>query len=241
MKPLKVLFVTTSHDRLGNTAGKTGVWLEELATPYFIFRDGGAQVTIASPKGGLVPLDPKSQSIIAATESTKRFLNDTEAMTSLSHSLPLEEVNADDYDLVFLPGGHGAMWDLADNKILKQLLETFYIENKPIGLVCHGVVSLLSLQNGNEVPLIKGKKLTGFSNSEEESGGFARIVPFLLETKLRATGALYTSGPNYISHIVVDGNIVTGQNPASSEGVARKILALVNQGKHKTEPIPVLY
>jgi putative intracellular protease/amidase len=241
MKSLKVLFVTTSHDRLGNTAGKTGVWLEELATPFYIFRDVGAEVTIASPKGGLVPLDPRSQSIIAATESTKRFLNDTEAMTSLSHSILLEEVNADDFDLVFIPGGHGPMWDLADNKILKQLLETFNVEKKTIGLVCHGVVSLLSLQNDKGDPLVKGKKLTGISNSEEESGGFARIVPFLLETKLHSIGASYSKGPNYVSHVVVDGNIVTGQNPASSEGVAKKILALVNQGNRKTKAVPVLY
>lgn len=241
MNSLKVLFVTTSHDRLGNTAGKTGVWLEELATPYYIFRDGGAQVAIASPKGGLVPLDPRSQSTIAATESTKRFLNDSVAMTSLSHSILLEEVNADDFDLVFLPGGHGPMWDLADNKTLKQLLETFNVENKPIGLVCHGVVGVLSLQNEKGDPLVKGKKLTGFSNSEEESGGFARIVPFLLETKLRSIGASYTKGPDYVRHVVVDGNIVTGQNPASSEGVAKKILALANYGKGKTKPVPVLY
>jgi putative intracellular protease/amidase len=231
MKSIKVLFVTTSHDKMGETGDKTGVWLEELAAPYYAFMEIGADITLASPRGGQVPLDPKSQAIIIATRNTKRFLKDAEAMNCLAHSIMLSAVKADDFDVVFLPGGHGPLWDLADNKILKQLLESFSRNDKPIGAVCHGVVSLLSLQNDNGDFLVKGKQLTGFSNSEEELSGLTRIVPFLLETKLLSLGALYSKGPDYVSHVVADGNIVTGQNPASSEEVAKKIIALVKHNK----------
>ena len=233
MKSIKVLFVTTSHDKMGETGIRTGVWLEELAAPYYVFKDAGANVVIASPNGGLVPLDPKSESIIMATRATKRFLKDAEAMNFLSDSIMLEEVNADDFDVVFLPGGHGAMWDIAGNKTVRQLLEAFNSENKPIGSVCHGVAGLLSLQNGNGELLVKGKQLTCFSNSEEESAGLSGIVPFLLETKLLSLGALYSKAANYVSHVVMDGNIITGQNPASSEDVAKKIVAFVRQNKHE--------
>jgi putative intracellular protease/amidase len=239
MKFIKVLFITTSHDQLGDTADKTGVWLEELTAPYYAFKDAGADVTIASPNGGLVPIDPKSQSIMVTTRNTKRFLKDLEAMNFLSHSIPLDKIKADDFDVVFLPGGHGPMWDIAGNKIVKQLLEAFNSENKPIGSVCHGVVGLLSLQNDKGELLIKGKLLTGFSNSEEESTGLSEVIPFLLETKLRALGALYCKGPDYVSHVMADGNIITGQNPASSEEVAKKIIALVrhNNHTHKVQPV----
>ena len=231
MKSKKVLFVTTSHDKMGDTAIRTGVWLEELAAPYYVFKDAGADVVIASPNGGRVPLDPKSESIIMATRATKRFLKDEEAMNFLSDSVLLEEVNADDFDVVFLPGGHGAMWDIAGNKSVRQLLEAFNSENKPIGSVCHGVVGLLSLQNGSGEHLVKGKLLTGFSNSEEESAGLSGIVPFLLETRLLSFGALYSKAANYVNHVVIDGNIITGQNPASSEDVAKKVLAFVQNNK----------
>ena len=233
MKSIKVLFIASSHDKMGDTDIRTGVWLEELAAPYYVFKDGGADVVMASPKGGLVPLDPKSESIIMATWVTKRFLKDEEAMNFLSGSILLEEVNADDFDVVFLPGGHGAMWDIAGNKIVKQLLEAFNSENKPIGSVCHGVVGLLSLQNDNGELLVNGKRLTCFSNSEEESAGLNRIVPFLLETRLLSLGALYSKAPNYVSHVVTDGNIITGQNAASSEDVAKKIVAFVQHNKVK--------
>jgi putative intracellular protease/amidase len=226
MQSVKILFITTSHDTLGDTGRKTGVWLEEIAAPYYIFKEAGAGIKLASPNGGRVPLDPKSQSIIVATNSSKRFLKDAEAMDFLSHSVRLEEVSADEFDLVFLPGGHGPMWDIADNKIVKQLLEAFNNDNKPIGAVCHGVVGLLSLQNTKGGFLIKGKQVTGFSNSEEESAGLTGVVPFLLETKLISAGALFSKGANYISHVVADGNIITGQNPASSKEVARRIIAL---------------
>lgn len=227
MKSIKVLFVTTSHDTMGDTGDKTGVWLEELAAPYYVFKEVGADITVASPKGGQVPLDPKSQGIIIATRNTKRFLKDGEAMNFISDSMVLSEIKADDFDAVFLPGGHGPLWDLADNKILKQLLEAFDTDGKPIGAVCHGVVGLVSLQNDQGEFLVKGKRLTGFSNSEEESAGLTGVVPFLLETKLLSLGALYSKEANYVSYVVADGNIITGQNPASSEEVAKKIVALV--------------
>jgi putative intracellular protease/amidase len=240
MKSIKVLFIATSHDTLGTTAGKTGVWLEELAAPYYVFKEAGAEMTIASPKGGEVPLDPKSESIIVATQSTKRFLKDEEAMNFLAHSVTVEEVRAGDFDLVFLPGGHGPLWDLADNKIVKQLLEAFNRENKPIGAVCHGVVGLLSLQNDKGELLIKGKQVTCFSNSEEKSTGLAEVIPFLLETKLISVGASYSKGEDYISYAVIDGNIVTGQNPSSSKEVVRKMLAMLPQPKHTSLPQPAI-
>jgi len=240
MKPVKILFIATSHEKMGDTGNKTGVWLEELATPYYIFKDAGIEVTIASPNGGQVPVDPRSLSIMMATSKTKRFLKDPEAMNSLSHSILLEGIRADDFDGAFVPGGHGPLWDIADNKTVKQLLEAFFNESKVIGAVCHGVAALLSLQNDKGELVIKGKQITGFSNSEEESGGLVGIVPFLLETELLSHGALYTKGPNYIGFVAVDGNIVTGQNPASSDGVAKKMVALVQDNKHIPELQPVV-
>lgn len=240
MKSTKILFIATSHDKMGITDDKTGVWLEELATPYYIFKDAGASVTIASPNGGQVPLDPKSLSIMVATSGTKRFLKDEEAMNFMSHSILLEEIKADDFDVVFLPGGHGPMWDIAGNKTVKQLLEDFNRENKPIAAVCHGAVGLLSLQNDNGEFLIKGKQLTGFSNSEEKSAGLTGVVPFLLETELLSRGALYSKGSDYISFVVVDGNIITGQNPASSGEAAKKIVAFVKDNPRVQKQKPVI-
>jgi putative intracellular protease/amidase len=231
----EVLFVTTSHDKMGDTGDKTGVWLEEFSAPYYIFKEAGASITVASPNGGQVPVDPKSQGIIIATRSTKRFLKDVEAMNYLAHSMVLSAIKEEDFDLVFLPGGHGLLWDLSDNKILKQLLEAFNRNGKPIGAVCHGVVGLLSLQNEEGMLLIKGKQVTGFSNKEEESSGLTWVVPFLLETKLISLGSLYSKGANYVSHVVADGNIITGQNAASSEEVAKKMLALVQLNKQTSE------
>jgi putative intracellular protease/amidase len=240
IKSIKILFITTSHDQLGDTVDKTGVWLEEFTAPYYVFKDAGAEVTIASPNGGPIPIDPKSQSIMVTTRSTKRFLKDIEARSFLAHSILLKEVKADDFDVVFLPGGHGPMWDIAGNKIVKQLLEAFNSENKPIGSVCHGVVGLLALQNDKGELLIKGKQLAGFSNSEEESSGLSGVVPFLLETELRSLGALYIKGPDYTSHVVADDNIITGQNPASSEDVAKKMVALVRHNTHTYKVQPVI-
>jgi putative intracellular protease/amidase len=235
MKTVKVLFIATSHNKMGDTGAGTGVWLEELATPYYLFKDAGASVTIASPLGGLVPLDPKSQSIMVATGSTKRFLKDTEAMNFLSHSLLLDEVMAEDFNAVFVPGGHGPLWDIAGNKKVKQLLEGFISKNKPVGSVCHGVAALLGLQNCKGEFLIKGKQLTGFSNTEEASAGLTAVVPFLLETELISQGALYSKAANHTSHVVTDGNIITGQNPSSSGDVAKKIITLLQADKHRPE------
>ncbi len=211
-----------------------------MAAPYYVFKEAGASITVASPKGGRVPLDPKSQSIIVATNSTKRFLKDPEAMNFLSHAVLLEEVRADDFDMLFLPGGHGPMWDIAGNKIVTQLLEAFNNVSKPIGAVCHGVVGLLALQNNKGKLVVEGKQLTAFSNSEEESAGLTNLVPFLLETRLRSVGALYSKGDNYVSYAVVDGNIITGQNPASSKEVAKKMVAWAQANKHIDRLRPVI-
>lgn len=233
MKNVKVLFLVTSHNRAGASDARIGVWLEELATPYYIFRDAGAVVTVASPYGGEVPLEARSQSIIVATSSTKRFLKDPEAMDILSNSIPVEEIKAADFDLVFLPGGHGSMWDIAGN-VIKKLLEEFNTACKPIAAISHGVTALLSLQNDQGQVLIKGKQLTAFSNSEEKTAGLTTVLPFSLETELTSLGALYSKGPDYVSHVVIDDNIITGQNPASSEEVAKKVKTwLLN--KHQEE------
>jgi putative intracellular protease/amidase len=226
-KPIKVLFVTTSHDTLGATTEKTGLWLDELASPYFIFKEAGSYISIASPKGGPVPIDPKSESIISVTRSSKRFRNDTEAMNHLSRSLPLLDVREEQYDLLFIAGGHGAMWDLAANPLLKQLIENFNTKKKPVGAVCHGVAALLTVTEGKDNLWVKGRSVTGFSNSEEESAGMTALLPFLLETKLIALGADYTSSTNYVKHVVSAGNVVTGQNPASAEEVAKMTLNLI--------------
>ncbi|MFI5129442.1 MAG: type 1 glutamine amidotransferase domain-containing protein [Chitinophagales bacterium] len=236
MKLIKILFISTSHDTMGDTGKKTGLWLEELATPYYVFKDAGAEITLASPGGGKVPLDPKSQSIMVATSSTKRFLTDEAAMNFLSHSIVLEKIRADDFDVAFLPGGHGPMWDIAGNKIVKQLLEAFNNGGKLIAAICHGVAGLLALQNDKGELLIKGKQLTGFSSTEEESAGLTRIVPFLLETELLAGGALYTKAANYTSHVVTDGNLITGQNAASSGELAKKIVAWIQNNKPNQKP-----
>jgi putative intracellular protease/amidase len=219
MKSLRSLIITTSNNKLADSGNKTGVWLDDLAAPYFILKDGGEYIMIASPKGGQIPLDPNSQSALGVTENTKRFNADSQAMYHFSHSLPLNEIKEDDFDLVFLAGGYGAMWDFADNKYLKEILESFNNKNKPIGLVGHAAVALVPLITANGKPLVKGRKLTTFSNSEETSIRLNEKPPFLLETKL-------SKGEDFKSHVVVDDNIVTGQNPASAIDTAKKILLL---------------
>ena len=240
MKSLNILFITTSHDAIGETPNKTGVWLEELSVPFYIFRDAGAVITIASPNGGEVPLDPKSQSIIVATPSTKRFLKDVEAMNFLAHSILLEEVTAMDYDAVFLPGGHGSVWDLIDNKALTLVLDSFINDNKPIGCVSHAVIGLAALQNADGEFLITDKNLTGFSNTEEELRGMTKILPFLVESELRARGATYTKGPDYMSYVVTDGNLITGQNAASAGEVARRVIVLIQDNKYEVPAEPAV-
>ena len=235
MKSLKSLIITTSNNKLADTTNKTGVWLEDLAAPYFTLKDGGEYITIVSPQGGQIPLDPKSESTAAATKNTIRFQQDPQAMYHFSHSLPLNEVKTENFDLVFLTGGYGAMWDFINNKMLKQILEDFIHQNKPIGLVGHGVVALVSLTMDNGEPLVKGRKITAFSNSEEKLADLNEKPPFLLESRLISLSALYSKGPDFIGYVVRDGNIITGQNPASSVETAKQLLALAHSLKEINE------
>jgi putative intracellular protease/amidase len=224
MEPLKILLIATSHEKLGDTGRKTGVWLEELACPYFIFRDAGAKITLASPNGGPIPLDPKSESIIVANSYTKKFLKDPEVMSLLAHPVALDTVSAINFDLVLVAGGHGALWDLAENGALTYLLEDFSRQHKLIAAVCHGVAALAPLRNTDGEWLVKGRQLTAFSDNEEKSAGLTDAVPFLLESRLVSLGARYSKAADHTSHTVTDGRIITGQNPSSSAELARKIL-----------------
>ena len=235
MGPIKILIIATSHQQMGDTNRKTGLWLEELSVPYYIFKDAGALITLASPSGGPVPLDPKSESIIASTSGIRRFQKDLEAISWLSHSILLSTQKAEDFDLVLLLGGHGAMWDFSCNEPLKQLLEDFNRQNKFIGAVCHGVTALATLKNGLGEPLVKDRKLTAFSNSEEKVWGLTGVIPFLLESELVSLGASYSKSPDFESHIVIDGNIITGQNPASSKELARKLLTCLKESPKRAE------
>ncbi|MHA4810808.1 type 1 glutamine amidotransferase domain-containing protein [Flavitalea flava] len=237
MLPSKILIIATSQAKMGESPRRTGIWLEELAVPYYIFRDAGAVITLASPKGGEIPLDPKSESIIVSTSTTRRFQKDVEARSWLSKSVSLNNLKAEDFDMVFLPGGHGPMWDFPGNKALKDLLEDFYRQHKLIGAVCHGVAGLVDLEDRLGNPLVKGKQLTAFSNTEETVSGLTDIVPFLLETKLISLGALYNRRPDFESYTVTDGNIITGQNPASAKEVAMKLLACQKDLSKRAEPV----
>lgn len=229
MNSLNSLIITTSNNKIPGKRKKTGVWLEALATPYYILKDGGEYITIASPQGGQIPVDPNSLFSIAVSESSTRFQQDPQAMCHLSHSLPLNEVNAEDFDLVFVAGGYGSMWDLVKNKELKQILEDFNRQKKPIGLVGHGVVALVSLTKDNGEPLVKGRKLTSFSNSEEKSAQLNGEPDFFLQSKLISLGAWYSKAPDFVSYVVTDDNIITGQNPASSGETARQLLSLAHK------------
>lgn len=219
----KVLFVVTSHDQLGNTGEKTGFWTEELAAPYYELLDQGIEITIATPKGGQPPIDPKSEDPSAATEDTKRFDKDTELQSKLKNTLKLADINQADYDAVFYPGGHGPLWDLATDKNSIALIESFYTNNKSVGFVCHAPAVLKDVKVNGEF-LVKGKKVTGFSNEEEEAVGLTEVVPFLLEDALKQNGATYSKAENWQPYAVEDGLLITGQNPASSKLVAQKIL-----------------
>ena len=228
MKNLNVLIVTTSHNQLGNTGEKTGVWLEELAAPYYQFLDEGASVTIVSVKGGQIPLDPKSELEEWQTEFTKRFYKDEVALSSIKNTKTIPQVNPLDFDILFFPGGHGPMWDLGDNTEVAQLINDFNENDKPIGLVCHGVVALKGVKNSLGTSFAKGKRMTSFSNSEEEAVGLTEVVPFLLEDSLKEEGAIYTKGEDWSDFVIEDGNLVTGQNPQSSVTAAQKTIALAH-------------
>ncbi|WP_223434993.1 MULTISPECIES: type 1 glutamine amidotransferase domain-containing protein [unclassified Pseudomonas] len=221
---MKILMVLTSHDQLGNTGKKTGFWLEEFAAPYFAFKDAGAQLTLASPKGGQPPLDPKSDEPDAQTAATERFRKDSAAQSALASTALLGSVRAEDYDAVFYPGGHGPLWDLTEDKVSIALIEAFYKTGKPVALVCHAPGVLRHVKGADGQPLVKGKRVTGFTNSEEEAVQLTNVVPFLVEDMLQEKGGIYSKGDDWASYVVTDGLLLTGQNPASSEAAAEALL-----------------
>ncbi|HVK51872.1 MAG TPA: type 1 glutamine amidotransferase domain-containing protein [Pseudoxanthomonas sp.] len=223
----KILMVLTSHDKLGDTGKKTGFWLEEFAAPYYAFKDAGAEVLLASPLGGQPPLDPKSDAPDAQTPATVRFNGDTEAIAALAQTRKLADVVDADVDAVFYPGGHGPLWDLVDDADSIALIETKFAAGKPVAAVCHGPAVLRNAKGALSQPLVKDKRVTGFSNEEEAAAQLTEVVPFLLEDALKAQGAHYESGAAFQPHVVVDGRLVTGQNPASSEPAAQALLKLL--------------
>jgi putative intracellular protease/amidase len=221
---MKILMVLTSHDRLGDTGRPTGFWLEEFAAPYYVFKDAGAEITVASPKGGQPPIDPKSDEPGNQTDAMARFKTDPVAQEVLANSRKLGDVRADDYDTVFYPGGHGPMWDLADDPTA--LIEAVYNAGKPVAAVCHGPAVLHRATYQGE-PIVKGKRVTGFTNSEEEAVQLTNVVPFLVEDELKRLGGRYEKAADWESFAIVDGRLITGQNPASSTAAARELLKLL--------------
>ena len=224
---MKVLIVLTSHEELGNTGEKTGFWIEEFAAPYYVLADAGAELTIASPKGGQPPVDPKSESADSQTTATKRFYGDYDLIDKVAHTFKLSEVNEADFDAVFYPGGQGPLWDLATDPISIDLIENFYKNNKPVAFVCHAPAALLKVKTADGEPLVKGKEVTGFSDTEEEAVKLSKVVPFLLEDELKKLGSHYSKGDNWSSYVKEDGLLITGQNPASSEAVAKLLLMAI--------------
>ena len=234
---IKALFITTSCDEVNHIPAKTGIWLEEMAAPYYYFKDAGVDITLASPSGGSIPIDPKSLSIMVATRSTKRFLKDPEAKAFIANARKLEFIHPEDFNLVFLPSGYGALSDLCDNSLLNLLLSFFVDNDRPIGAVGYGVAGLFHLQQSNGEPFLKNRQVTCFSNTEITAHGLDVFIPFLPEVLLKSTGSVYSKGPDYESHVVADGNLITGQNPASAELVAKKLLAILPSKVH----IPAYY
>ncbi|MCK7596963.1 type 1 glutamine amidotransferase domain-containing protein [Microbulbifer sp. CAU 1566] len=224
---MKILMVLTSHDQLGDTGKKTGFWLEEFAAPYYVFVDAGAELTLASPKGGQPPLDPKSDADDAQTPATRRFRTDPIAQEALANTKNLDDVDTDWFDAVFYPGGHGPLWDLAEDQRSIAIIQGFYRANKPVGAVCHAPAVFRHTVDERGEPLVSGKRVTGFSNSEEDGVGLTDVVPFLVEDMLKERGAEYSKGDDWQSHICTDGLLITGQNPASSEATARALLGAV--------------
>ena len=223
---MKILMVLTSHDKLGNTGRKTGFWLEEFAAPYYTFLDAGAVVTVASPKGGQPPLDPVSDTPEGQTDLTRRFKQDSAAQAVLAHTRRLSEMSEADYDAVFYPGGHGPMWDLTEDPNSIALIEAFYNAGKPVAAVCHAPAVLHRVKFQGQ-PIVKGKRVSGFTNSEEEAVGLTKVVPFLVEDELKRLGGLYEKAPDWASFVITDGRLVTGQNPASSKAGAEALLKLL--------------
>jgi putative intracellular protease/amidase len=226
-KRMKILMVLTSHDKLGDTGKKTGFWLEEFAAPYYTFLDAGAAVTVASPKGGEPPLDPKSDTPDGQTEATERFKKDRAAQAVLAGTAKLADVRAEDYDAIFYPGGHGPMWDMPDNATSIALIEAFVKADKPVGAVCHAPVALVNVRGKDGEYLVKGKRVTGFTNAEEAAVGLTAVVPFLLEDRLKKQGGIFSKAANWVPYVRVDGKLVTGQNPASSGPGAEELLKLL--------------
>ncbi|NEX60982.1 type 1 glutamine amidotransferase domain-containing protein [Noviherbaspirillum galbum] len=224
---MNILMVLTSHDRLGDTGKKTGFWLEEFAAPYYVFKDAGARITVATPKGGQPPLDPKSDAPDAQTASTERFKKDQEAQQLLAGTVLLSSVSHEEFDAVFYPGGHGPLWDLAEDQDSLTMIQSMHAANKPVAAVCHapGVLRNAKLHNGR--PLVEGKHVTGFANTEEEAVQLTKIVPFLVEDALKKAGGIYSKGPDWASYVQIDGMLITGQNPASSEEAAKAVLKLL--------------
>ncbi|HUA61435.1 MAG TPA: type 1 glutamine amidotransferase domain-containing protein [Verrucomicrobiae bacterium] len=227
---MKILMVLTSHDQLGNTGRKTGFWLEEFAAPYYVFRDAGVDLTLASPQGGQPPIDPKSDLPENQTPAMARFKQDKDAQEALAHTRRLADLKSEDFDTIFYVGGHGPMWDLVDNPVSIALIESFYNAGKPVAAVCHapGVLHRVMYQGA---PLVKGKRVTGFTNGEEEAVHLTKVVPFLVEDELKRIGGLYEKAADWAPFAVVDGRLVTGQNPASSTSAAQALLNVLARQK----------
>lgn len=226
---MKLLMVLTSHDRLGETGKKTGFWLEEFAAPYYVFRDAGINVVLASPAGGQPPLDPVSDAPDAQTTDTERFRQDIAAQQALANTQMLENIDSTQFDAVFYPGGHGPLWDLAEERVSIDLIENFYANGKPVGAVCHAPGVLRHAKKPDGTPLVAGKRVTGFSNTEEEAVGLTDVVPFLVEDVLKSLGADYEKTSDWGVYTLTDGHLVTGQNPASSAAAAEELLKLLHQ------------
>ncbi len=226
---MKVLMVLTSHDQLGNTGRKTGFWLEELAAPYYVFKDAGAQITLASPKGGRPPLDPKSNEPNFQTDITRRFEKDADANAQLDKTVRLDSVKQEDYDTVFYPGGHGPMWDLAEDKSSIKLLESFLAAGKTFAVVCHSTGALRHVKTPDGKALVEGKTVTGFTDGEEDAVGLTKVVPFLVEDEMMNLGATFSKVKDWGVHTVVDGQLITGQNPASSGPAAKLLIDTLNR------------
>jgi len=225
---MRILMIVTSHDKMGDTGHKTGIWLEELAAPYYRFLDAGAKITLASPKGGQPPLDPNSQVPDALTDATKRFENDDAANQAFANTVKLDDLKADDFDALFYPGGHGPLWDWATDAKSIALIEAFSAQNKPVAAVCNGPAALVNAKDVDGKPLVAGKKVTGFTNDEEKAVGLEKVVPLSIEDEVKKQGGLYEHGDMWAPYAVVDGKLVTGQNPASSDATADKVMKLLN-------------
>ena len=226
---LKILMVLTSHDMLGDTGVKTGFWLEEFASPYYVFLDAGVDLTLASPLGGMPPLDPKSDEPSAQTGATRRFKKDLTAQDALAHTEKLQELDADDFDAVFYPGGHGPLWDLAEDPSSIALIEAMVEQGKPVAAVCHAPGVLLHVKAVDRTPLVQGKKVTGFTNTEEEAVGLSAVVPFLVEDMLKQNGGNYSKKVDWQPYVITDKLLITGQNPQSSELAAKELLKLLQR------------